>query len=98
MIQGETVIERYVTDVLSRLPAAVPQREAVARDLRANLEEVAAASGSAGEAVDEMGPAGEVASGYAESLDLSSAAVTDRVGAFLVDLESSSWSPWERRS
>lgn len=86
MSEHETAAERYVSSVLDHLPAAIPQQDAVARDLRASLDEVAATSGSEDSAVGEMGPARKVASRYAESFDLSAASITDRVGAFLVDL------------
>lgn len=79
-------IDRYVDEVISHLPPAVPERDRVASDLRAHLVEAAAASGSAEEAVREMGPARETAAGYAEGLDLEPASLADRAGAFLLDV------------
>jgi len=86
MSGNEVAVERYVSNVLSHLPGGMPRRDAVARDLRASLDEVVATSGSVDSALGEMGPARKVASRYAESFDLSAAMITDRVGAFLVDL------------
>lgn len=79
-------IDRYVDEVTSHLPPAIPERGRVASDLRAHLLEAASASGSAEEAVREMGPPRETAAAYAEELDLEPASLADRAGAFLLDV------------
>lgn len=86
MSNAEPIIDRYVEEVLSHLPPSVPERERVAADVRAHLEEAASASGSPGEAVREMGSAPETAEGYAAGLDLEPASLVDRTGAFLADI------------
>ncbi|MFW6206486.1 MAG: RDD family protein [Gemmatimonadota bacterium] len=83
--QGDA-IDRYVQEVLERLPPTATGRARIERDLRAHLREATDASGFPREAVREMGPVEETAAGYAESLDLTPVSLADRTGAFLVDV------------
>ena len=79
-------IERYVTDVMAEIPLAHPERERIARDLKAHLEETVEATGDEDEAVRRMGPAVDVARGYLQEAPCEIASVPSRVLAFFLDV------------
>lgn len=80
-----TVIDQYVSAVMSEVPPALPERERIGSDLRAHLSETVEAEGSEQEAVRRMGPPESVATGYLAEVPMSYASFGARVLAFVLD-------------
>lgn len=86
MTEMDETARRYVREVMDRLPPCLTATETIRRDIEAHLAEAVGAGRDPEEGIRQLGPAEEVAAGYARETEAKLASLGDRVGAFLLDL------------
>lgn len=80
-----TTFDRYVEQVLDRIPHHLPLRDQVAQDLRSTFAERQARGESADQAIRELGDPTTLAESYLSAVEMTPAPFMARVGAKLLD-------------
>jgi uncharacterized RDD family membrane protein YckC len=80
-----TTFDRYVEQVLDRIPHHLPLRDEVAQDLRSTFADRQALGQSAEEAIRQLGDPTTLAESYLSAVAMTPAPFMDRVGAKVLD-------------
>ena len=79
-------IDRYVREVLRRLPVSAGEKSRVETDLRAHIEEALAAGESPAAALARLGTPDQVAEGFLAQMSMGYAGFWRRLAAFAIDI------------
>jgi uncharacterized RDD family membrane protein YckC len=81
-----TIAERYVNEVMSRIPLPIPGRQEFEDDLRSHIKSALEAGERPNDIISSMGFPDEVALSFIAQKKLNYGYFSQRLGAFLIDL------------